>query len=525
MKTKTFVRSAVAFAMALAFAFPCQAQTYNQIKLNHQRLQIDSRYDDDADSAAIAFLAPFKAKVDSMMAPVVGFCASDMTADRPESPMSNLLSDILVWASKDYNEKVDFAVYNIGGIRSSFSKGPVTIGNVLEVAPFENKISFLTLKGSDVINLFKQIGLAGGEGVSSSVRAVYTPDRELVSVAINGMAVDPKRKYRIVTVDYLVEGNDGLTAMARYENLHRCEKQDDNTRVIITNYFRKKAAAGESVDARVEGRLAVSEPDDGGKTIVILHTNDTHSQIFPFSKNISDKLKADMGGSLRRVTAVKKEREAACDSPLLLFDSGDFSQGSSYYTSFHGDVEIGLMNIMGYDAVTIGNHEFDFGLDNMARLFRMAEFPVVCSNLDFTGTPCEGLVKKYIVLERGGKKIGIFGLSPLLEGLVSAKNFGDTKYYDPVPVAKEMVEVLRDKEKCDYVICLSHLGYEEAPPATIDDERLVHQTTGIDLVLGGHSHTYMEKPAKVKNADGIPVDVNQNGKSGIFMSRFEVKLP
>ena len=159
------------------------------------------------------------------------------------------------------------------------------------------------------------------------------------------------------------------------------------------------------------------------KRLVILHTNDTHSTILPVSNQLPDTVKAGRGGFLRRIAMLKEERQKNPD--LLLFDSGDFSQGSAYYTMFKGDVEVGLMNMMGYDAATIGNHEFDFGLDNMARIFRMATFPIVCTNYDFTGTPCEGLVKPYVILKRNGVKIGVFALAPKMEGLVSAKNCGD----------------------------------------------------------------------------------------------------
>src|SRR3712207_941283 len=164
--------------------------------------------------------------------------------------------------------------------------------------------------------------------------------------------------------------------------------------------------------------IALSASAKGDKKITILHTNDSHSCIYPLNTNLADTMLAGRGGFIRRINMLKKQRQA--DPKLLLLDSGDFSQGSSYYTLFKGDVEIGLMNQMDYDAVTIGNHEFDFGLENMARIFRMAKFPIVCANYDFTGTVIEGLVKPYITLRRNGVKIGIFGLSPKLEGLVSA---------------------------------------------------------------------------------------------------------
>ncbi len=257
------------------------------------------------------------------------------------------------------------------------------------------------------------------------------------------------------------------------------------------------------------------------KTVTIYHTNDSHSQIFPFSPNLSDTTKAGRGGFLRRAAFLDKARK---ETPgLLLFDSGDFSQGSPYYTMYLGDVEIGLMNLMHYDAVTIGNHEFDFGLDNMARLFSKATFPVVCSNYDFSGTPCEGIVKRYTIIKRNGLRIGVFGLSPRLEGLVTGINYGGTKYLDPIPVAREMVETLRRKEKCDIVICLSHLGWKTGDP-TASDEHLIRETSGIDLILGGHTHTMLPVPAYTENAEGRKVPVCQSGKASCSIPRFDIVL-
>lgn len=255
--------------------------------------------------------------------------------------------------------------------------------------------------------------------------------------------------------------------------------------------------------------------------LTILHTNDTHSTIFPLSPNLADTLKAGRGGYLRRVSVVKAER--AKEPKLLLLDSGDFSQGSPYYTIFKGDVEVGLMNLMGYDAATIGNHEFDFGLENMARLFRMAKFPVVCANYDFTGTCVEGLVKPYTIVKRDGVRIGIFGLSPVLEGLVSADNCQGVKHLDPIAAAKEVVTTLREKEKCDVVVCLSHLGWGMLPP-DIDDEKLIKSTEGIDLVLGGHSHTYMVREQRVPNAKGKLIVDDQNGKHALFVGKLRLAI-
>jgi len=256
------------------------------------------------------------------------------------------------------------------------------------------------------------------------------------------------------------------------------------------------------------------------KQLVILHTNDTHSTIMPVSMNIPDTMKAGRGGFIRRIAMLKEERAKHPD--LLYFDSGDFSQGSAYYTMFKGDVEVGLMNMMGIDAATIGNHEFDFGLDNMARLFRMANFPIVCANYDFTGTVCEGLVKPYIIIKRNGLKIGVFGLAPKMKGLVADKHFVGVKYLDPAKVAINTATMLKRKMKCDMVICISHLGWNAGRDE--DDNYMIPRSRNIDLVLGGHTHTYMPRLTYLDNMDGHPVAVDQNGKHAIFVGRMVVDL-
>ncbi len=255
------------------------------------------------------------------------------------------------------------------------------------------------------------------------------------------------------------------------------------------------------------------------KQLTILHTNDTHSTILPLNPNLEDTMKAGRGGYLRRINMLKEERRK--DPDLLLFDSGDFSQGSGYYTMFKGDVEVGLMNEMHYDAATIGNHEFDFGLDNMARLFKMAQFPIVCTNYDFTGTVCEGLVKPYIVLKRKGVKIGVFALSPKLKGLISDKNCPGVKYLDPAKVALETATMLKKDMKCDMVICISHLGWAMGGE---DDSYMIKGSRNIDVVLGGHSHSFLERLEYVNNMDGKPVPVDQNGNHGIFIGKMLVSL-
>ena len=256
-----------------------------------------------------------------------------------------------------------------------------------------------------------------------------------------------------------------------------------------------------------------------GRQLLILHTNDTHSCVLPLNPNLADTMLAGRGGFLRRAAMIDQMRRE--DKDLLLLDSGDFSQGSPYYTMFKGDVETELMNIMGYDAATIGNHEFDFGLENMARIFRKAKFPIVCANYDFTGTVVEGLVKPYVIIKRKGVRIGIFGLSPKLDGLVMASTCAGVRYSDPIKTANAVADKLKNEERCDVVICLSHLGWDEAG---LNDMEMMAKTRNIDLVLGGHSHSYFKTLNHVRNLDGKDVPNDQNGKHGIFVGKITLSL-
>lgn len=265
--------------------------------------------------------------------------------------------------------------------------------------------------------------------------------------------------------------------------------------------------------------LVVTAAAQSTKEIYLFHTNDMHSRIEPFPENYQDTLLAGKAGMVRRATFISQQREIHPD--LLLFDCGDFSQGTPYYNIYKGEVEISMMNEMRYDAGTIGNHEFDFGLENMARLFRLAEFPIVCANYDVTGTVLEGLVKEYVVLHRDGIKIGVFGLGAQLEGLVAKASYCDVKFEDPVSEAQRIADLLKMQEKCDLVICLSHLGWKGEP---YSDVELIENTCNIDVVLGGHSHSYFEKPKYYKNLDGVEVPLQQMGKHAAFIGKMVLTL-
>lgn len=234
---------------------------YKLADVSRSRILIDKTYDSAPDAAANRFLAPYKATVDSVMEPVVGQVACDMAGDRPESPLSNLLPDIFIYMAKDYQEKPDFAVYNVGGIRAALSKGKVTYGDVLDVAPFENKICFITLTGDKVLQLFQQIAAKGGEGVSKGVQLVISKDGKLLSARLHGKEIDPQASYRVTTIDYLVQGNDGLTAFKSGTDLNSPKEEKNNARYVITDYFREMMKQGKVVDAKIEGRIKVKSEE------------------------------------------------------------------------------------------------------------------------------------------------------------------------------------------------------------------------------------------------------------------------
>ncbi|RSK45734.1 bifunctional metallophosphatase/5'-nucleotidase [Hymenobacter perfusus] len=262
--------------------------------------------------------------------------------------------------------------------------------------------------------------------------------------------------------------------------------------------------------------LPAAAADKKALRLTILHTNDMHSRIEPFPDNAAQW--AGMGGMARRATLIEQIRKQ--EPNVLLLDSGDIWQGTPYFNFFQGELEYKLMSQMAYDASTLGNHDFDNGLEGLQKQLPNATFPFLIANYDFTGTILAGKFQPYKVFEKQGLRIGVFGLGIEMAGLVADKNFGATKYLDPVAVAKDMVTKLRGAEKCDLVICLSHLGYKYES-AKIDDRKLAAQVSGIDLILGGHTHTFLEQPESIASPNGHATLVNQVGWSGINLGRLD----
>jgi 5'-nucleotidase len=250
--------------------------------------------------------------------------------------------------------------------------------------------------------------------------------------------------------------------------------------------------------------------------LTVLHTNDVHSRIEPFPMDGSRN--QGMGGVARRAALVKKIR--AEQKNVLLLDAGDIFQGTPYFNLFGGELELKLMSDMGYDAATMGNHDFDNGIAGFAKQLPHAKFPFLVSNYDFSNTELKGRIQPYKIFRKQGIKIGIFGLGLELNGIVDKKNYGDIVYQDPVVKGNEMAAFLKMEEKCDLVICLSHLGYRYREKK-ISDQILAATTKNIDLIIGGHTHTFMKAPEEIRNLGGTITTVNQVGFAGINLGRLD----
>ncbi len=252
------------------------------------------------------------------------------------------------------------------------------------------------------------------------------------------------------------------------------------------------------------------------KHITILHTNDTHSHIDPF--DASDPRNPNKGGVSRRATLVEQIRK---ENPnTLLLDAGDIFQGTPYFNYYGGELELKLMSMMEYDASTLGNHEFDNGLEGFLAPLPNANFDFLCSNYDFSNTILDGYTKKYKIFNLDGIKIGVFGLGIELQGLVSKESYKETQYLDPIEITQDMTRFLKKEKKCDLVICLSHLGYKYNNDK-ISDLALASKTKDIDLIIGGHTHTFLDKPTVVNNVENKSVLVNQVGCYGINLGRID----
>jgi 5'-nucleotidase len=255
------------------------------------------------------------------------------------------------------------------------------------------------------------------------------------------------------------------------------------------------------------------------KRLVILHTNDTHSTIEPFPSKHSKF--PNMGGVSKRNTIIQKIRSE--EEHVLLLDAGDIFQGTPYFNTFNGELEMKLMSLLEYDAATMGNHDFDIGLEGFLNAQQFANFPFLCANYDFSETILSGKTKAYHIFHKAGIKIGVFGIGIALKGLVPMDKYGNTRYLDPISTANKIASELKS-QSCDLVICLSHLGFEYENKNINSDRKLAAETQNIDIILGGHTHTFFDKPLVLKNSKNKDVLINQVGWGGVYLGRIDIDV-
>ena len=265
------------------------------------------------------------------------------------------------------------------------------------------------------------------------------------------------------------------------------------------------------------GGIALSCTEQEVKQITILHTNDVHSHIDPFGPN--DGRNANKGGVARRATLIQRLRQ---ENPnTLLLDAGDIFQGTPYFNYYGGELEFKLMSMLDYDAATIGNHDFDNGIDGLYAQLPHAQFDFISANYNFKNTIMDGHVAPYKIFIKNGVRIGVFGLGVELEGLVGKDMFKETKYLDPIEIAQDMSRILKTEEQCDLIICLSHLGYDYENQQKVSDRSLARSTKDIDLIIGGHTHTFLDEPTVETNRIGKSVLINQVGCYGLYVGKVD----
>ena len=282
------------------------------------------------------------------------------------------------------------------------------------------------------------------------------------------------------------------------------------------NFIKHTAATSTLIG--LSGLPLISCNQNTNRQITILHTNDVHSNIEPFPSSHPNY--PNQGGIARRASLIDQVRQ---ENPnTLLFDAGDIFQGTPYFNYFGGEVEFKMMSKLKYDAATIGNHDLDNGIEGLDKQLPHANFDFVSSNYDFSNTDLDGKIKSYKIFNKNGIKVGVFGLGIKLSGLVDPNNFKETKYLDPIEIAQEMSEKLKNEFHCDLIICISHLGYYyKRNPEKISDLNLAKKTKNIDLIIGGHTHTYLPKPTIVKNIADENMLINQVGKWGLSLGRID----
>lgn len=430
----------------------------------------------------------------------------------PESPLSNFIVDNLAADVEELTgKKVDLAIVNFGGIRCNLPKGNVLLDDVVSMLPFKNYAAWLQLQGRDIRAIFEQLAVEGPQCISGA--RVVVKDHKPESILIGGKPLDDNKLYGLATIDFLLDGGDGLKLARNARQMIITEQRLGD---VILADIRELNAAGRQLEYFTDGRYVLEQGspakkrEQGGASpyasdvksrkprLVIMHVNDTHSHFDPFPT-----AKGYRGGIVERAAIADSVRAVYPASKFLLLHAGDFNQGTSYYSELHGSLEPRLINALGYDCITLGNHELDDGIESLAERLSLLDCPVVCANCEFP-SPLNKIVAPYAIIKRGGMKIGIIGMESDVATVVAAPIAQRIQQYDNVETVLKWAPYLKEEEKCDMVILLSHLGYDA-------DQAIVPSIRCVDLIVGGHTHTFVDGLIGVEDLDGKTVPIITDG--------------
>jgi len=444
------------------------------------------------DSAMLLFLSPYRTKLQATMGKVIGVSKQGLSKKQPESTIGNFMADAMkAGAEKVFDTKVAASFVNYGGVRSYFPKGDITIGLVYELMPFDNMVVIQQLSGTILQQLLDKTAADGGWPIAGITMEIK--DKKAVKVLIAGKPLDASSTYMIANSDYVANGGSDCSFLKPIPQVNKGYTLRD----ALIDQIKRMTQTGKTIDA------------------TFLHTNDVHSRLDPFPMDGSRN--QGMGGVAARLALINKIRQEV--NHILLLDAGDIFQGTPYFNLYKGEPEIKAMTMMGYDACTMGNHDFDGGIENFANQLQHASFPVLVANYDFTGTALESKIKPYQIFQKGKIKVGVFGVGIELQGLVPENLYEKTVYQDPIIAANNTASLLK-KKGCNLIICLSHLG-DKYDDGKISDEILAKESYNIDLIIGGHTHRFFEAPRKYFNKRQKEVLVNQVGWAGIQLGRLD----
>ena len=457
-------------------------------------------------------VSPYRSELGEEMLEVIARAENNFAKSRPNGSLNNWAADaILNSVDKSvFNLAPYFCLLNVGGLRNPLNKGDVRLEDAYKLMPFDNEIVVVELPLSSLTDVADYLVERGGEPISN----VVLRDNKLEIKQSNG-----KFNWGITTSQsYLPLDNNAFfeNKLSLVDWLRQWAKNDEEREeVYIRGFLGKMIFSGEEA-------LKTSDVLSGGEKVrcMLSRMMMLRSNVLMFDEPTShldlESITA-LNGVSRRFELIQQVR--AEEENVLLLDAGDIFQGTPYFNKFGGVLEMKLMTALGYDAATMGNHDFDGGMDGFVNAQQSANFPFLCSNYDFNNTPIDGYTQDYTIIQKGNVKVGIFGVGIELKGLVSGRKFGETVYLDPIEIANAKALELKDRG-CDLVICLSHLGYAYEKDK-VSDRILAQQTKNIHLIIGGHTHTFLDRPTEEKNLDGQAVLINQVGWAGINVGRID----